>query len=537
MPADGPAGNPRLRPGRLIDDDPDRVLTPTTIFAPGSLVNPPDGAEGDRRDPHPLRRARRCAAWLRRPLPGPGPVARARRLPAAGCLPRPWVPHQGQDPRRRRVRRAGRLSAGASRRPQGCSPGPPVSLSRGRSRRGRRFPCLAAFLPTAAPPTAPDTARLATPAPGYGAAQVRPPPTREQFHGQPGVPPGYGPDPGLGPRQQAPGWHRTRTGSRRRATRAGRAASPTPAAPAPPGKARRGYASPGYPGAGAYPGHASAPAGARLPRAGGPAGRSGRPAAFPGQDGYPPVAGGSCQGCRDPGAVRGLPGVASAGRARRGRRGSRRGRRDGQRRRLRARYPVKTALPRRLPNRTRGARARAEWPGRAGPARAARRPPAVSRPLPAATTAGPVAPAAASSDHLGNSRRWRAGRRGRARGSRESRRPLLGAGGRRSGRHGGACLTQADAATAAGTRPRVEAAPEIDPALAYGPDDPAYGPPGPDWYKRDAERRAPDRRRRVDRAGERAPAEPAAPLAASPGRTRGAGHADYQHSGRVNGPT
>jgi hypothetical protein len=26
--------------------------------------------------------------------------------------------------------------------------------------------------------------------------------------------------------------------------------------------------------------------------------------------------------------------------------------------------------------------------------------------------------------------------------------------------------------------------PEIDPALAYGPDDPGYGPPGPDWYKR-----------------------------------------------------
>jgi len=25
---------------------------------------------------------------------------------------------------------------------------------------------------------------------------------------------------------------------------------------------------------------------------------------------------------------------------------------------------------------------------------------------------------------------------------------------------------------------------DIDPALVYGPDDPAYGPPGPDWYKR-----------------------------------------------------
>jgi hypothetical protein len=28
----------------------------------------------------------------------------------------------------------------------------------------------------------------------------------------------------------------------------------------------------------------------------------------------------------------------------------------------------------------------------------------------------------------------------------------------------------------------------VDPALAYGPDDPAYGPPGPDWYRRDEER-------------------------------------------------
>jgi hypothetical protein len=32
------------------------------------------------------------------------------------------------------------------------------------------------------------------------------------------------------------------------------------------------------------------------------------------------------------------------------------------------------------------------------------------------------------------------------------------------------------------------AVPDVDPALAYGPDDPAYGPPGPDWYRRDEER-------------------------------------------------
>ena len=90
--------------------------------------------------------------------------------------------------------------------------------------------------------------------------------------------------------------------------------------------------------------------------------------------------------------------------------------------------------------------------------------------------------------------------------------------------------TPADAATAAGTRPRAEAAPEIDPALAYGPDDPAYGPPGPDWYKRDEEG-AP---RTVD-------GEPAAPASEPPpsrgpfeplrpGEREGAGHADYQQA-------
>jgi hypothetical protein len=39
-----------------------------------------------------------------------------------------------------------------------------------------------------------------------------------------------------------------------------------------------------------------------------------------------------------------------------------------------------------------------------------------------------------------------------------------------------------------GGRTRPEAVPEVDPALAYGPDDPAYGPPGPDWYNREAVR-------------------------------------------------
>jgi hypothetical protein len=90
--------------------------------------------------------------------------------------------------------------------------------------------------------------------------------------------------------------------------------------------------------------------------------------------------------------------------------------------------------------------------------------------------------------------------------------------------------TQADTAIPAGARPRPEAAPEIDPALAYGPDDPAYGPPGPDWYKRDEERAA----RTGDGESPAAAGEPAAargpfePL--RPGDREGAGHAYYQQA-------
>jgi hypothetical protein len=42
-----------------------------------------------------------------------------------------------------------------------------------------------------------------------------------------------------------------------------------------------------------------------------------------------------------------------------------------------------------------------------------------------------------------------------------------------------------------GGRTRPEVVPDVDPALAYGPDDPAYGPPGPDWYARDGQERTP----------------------------------------------
>jgi len=90
--------------------------------------------------------------------------------------------------------------------------------------------------------------------------------------------------------------------------------------------------------------------------------------------------------------------------------------------------------------------------------------------------------------------------------------------------------TQADAAIQAGATPRPQAAPEIDPALAYGPDDPAYGPPGPDWYRRDED----EPPRTVDGEPAAAASEPGAtrgpfePL--RPGDREGAGHADYQQA-------
>ncbi len=86
----------------------------------------------------------------------------------------------------------------------------------------------------------------------------------------------------------------------------------------------------------------------------------------------------------------------------------------------------------------------------------------------------------------------------------------------------------ADPPAPAGLRLTPEPVPEIDPALAYGPDDPAYGPPGPDWYKRDEER--PPRAAASespaaagDHPGPRGPFEPL-----RPGDREAAGGAGYQ---------
>jgi len=68
----------------------------------------------------------------------------------------------------------------------------------------------------------------------------------------------------------------------------------------------------------------------------------------------------------------------------------------------------------------------------------------------------------------------------------------------------------------------------MDPALAYGPDDPAYGPPGPDWYKRREEgaRRAEGGEPPAAAGGSRAVRGPFEPL--RPEDREEAGYADYQ---------
>ena len=63
----------------------------------------------------------------------------------------------------------------------------------------------------------------------------------------------------------------------------------------------------------------------------------------------------------------------------------------------------------------------------------------------------------------------------------------------------------------------------MDPALAYGPDDPAYGPPGTDWYKRDEEHAS---RTAADTEESRIARGPFEPL--SPSEREAAGYADYQ---------
>jgi len=146
----------------------------------------------------------------------------------------------------------------------------------------------------------------------------------------------------------------------------------------------------------------------------------------------------------------------------------------------------------------------------------------------------PEGPSAAARSPRGSRRRV-AGERGRTARTanpgafprRQGRRP--GAAGdrsgggdhpRRGGDPGGSRLRGRDAqASARACR---------DPALAYGPDDPAYGPPGPDWYKRDEERApgAEDAETHADAGEPRVARGPFEPLRSADREE--AGHADYQ---------
>ena len=94
----------------------------------------------------------------------------------------------------------------------------------------------------------------------------------------------------------------------------------------------------------------------------------------------------------------------------------------------------------------------------------------------------------------------------------------------------GTADTTGDAADARVTPPAGAAVPvsaggaaDVDPALAYGPDDPAYGPSGTDWYKRDEEHGS---RTTADTEESRIARGPFEPL--SPSEREAAGHADYQ---------
>jgi hypothetical protein len=71
--------------------------------------------------------------------------------------------------------------------------------------------------------------------------------------------------------------------------------------------------------------------------------------------------------------------------------------------------------------------------------------------------------------------------------------------------------------------------PDVAPEQMYGPDDPAYGPPGPDWYKRGEERvvAAPDGRPQAGPGEQPAARGPFEPLNSGDAGYQPAGDAEY----------
>jgi hypothetical protein len=83
-------------------------------------------------------------------------------------------------------------------------------------------------------------------------------------------------------------------------------------------------------------------------------------------------------------------------------------------------------------------------------------------------------------------------------------------------------------AVPADAKPEPAAAPDAASAVAYGPDDPAYGPPAPGWYQRDEERapQAAGATVTADAGGSHAARGPFEPF--SPRAREEAAHADYE---------
>ena len=303
----------------------------------------------------------------------------------------------------------------------------------------------------------------------------------QQFAGQPPMPPGYAHDPSQGPRTQPPGWYRPEGAPPYGESRGPDGQSPRGASgQAGPGQA--GYASPGYPGAGGFP------RGNGYPGPAGQAAGQGR-SPFPGQPGYP-VADGfegraeqqapypeyqAWQARGGPGAYVGPEGygetVNGGGYA----------------------YVIREDDPGMPPSRPRAT----EWgQGPTGPA--------------PGRAAPPGGPARAGTSSGGSAQSARSARSGEA----ADRVRAITAGAVSAG--------WSDSAGRPAETANPEAAADVDP---YGPDDPAYGPPGPDWHKRDEQRRTKNGESPPVSAEPRAVRGPFEPL--RPGDRQEAGYADY----------
>jgi hypothetical protein len=352
------------------------------------------------------------------------------------------------------------------------------------------------------------------------------------------MPPGYAPDPGQERRQQAHAWYGQDGFPHGEAPGPGgqpyAGGQPYPGAQGAAGPGPAGYAAPGYSGPSAFPGQAGFPPGHGYP---GPAGHPGGPGGqhpFPGPGGYPAGGGfagpgeapyAEYQAWRPHGAPGGYPGPDGYGeivnggdyasviheddfggpqsRPRMQRRGQGLGEWSPDTRAGTSAGPGQPAGGAVRGRAITAGGVDAGWSARAaGPAKTAD---SGGR----SATSAPVTPASPASASP----------------------PVPPASAAPATEAAPAEATVANPVTTgtpADAKPRPAAAPAIDPALAYGPDDPAYGPPGPDWYKRDEERapHAEDGEPPADAAESRAARGPFEPLRA--GDREEAARGDYQ---------